>query len=202
MSPIFTGNRQCGKLPRCLIRHPPLSRSFTSSVPMSRLNSQPPVRVLKRRLPDRSGYSQGSTKRTPPPLRHGCASDFRSIGPCCWPRVRPSRRSVRGYGRVPHPRAADSPSSAPPLPCALSRALTAHLRAICNELHELPSGGAGGSNRFITIKYQCSCFVPGDWPDTRTGIVNLTVHGRVRPGGWDHGAVTLRFGRTSPRSRF
>ena len=32
------------------------------------------------------------------------------------------------------------------------------------------------------------------------GIVNLTVHG-VRAGGWDHGAVTLRFGRTSPRSR-
>jgi hypothetical protein len=34
------------------------------------------------------------------------------------------------------------------------------------------------------------------------GNVNLTVHGRVRAGGWDHGAVTLRFGRTSPRSRF
>jgi hypothetical protein len=34
------------------------------------------------------------------------------------------------------------------------------------------------------------------------GIVNLTVHGRVRAGGWDHGAVTQRFGRTSPRSRF
>ena len=33
------------------------------------------------------------------------------------------------------------------------------------------------------------------------GIVNLTVRGRVWAGSWDHGAIMLRFGRTSPWSR-
>ena len=37
--------------------------------------------------------------------------------------------------------------------------------------------------------------------DDAEGIVTLTVDGRVWVGGWDHGAVKLRFGLTSPRSR-